>query len=93
MDVTISAELEQFVMGKVQSGEYPNATAVVVDALEVLREQERRTAVELEKLREMVAVGAAELDRGEYGVWDPEALKAELMQKYGKGEERNGTRG
>jgi antitoxin ParD1/3/4 len=61
MHVNLSSEMESFIKSKVATGFYGNATEVIRDAVRRMQaEEERRTA-----FRAAIAVGEAELDRGE----------------------------
>jgi antitoxin ParD1/3/4 len=42
MSVTLTPKLEDFIREKVDSGQYPNADAVVLEALRLLDERDRR---------------------------------------------------
>jgi antitoxin ParD1/3/4 len=61
MHINLSAEMENYIKGKVASGFYGNATEVIRDAIRRMQaDEERRTA-----FRAAVGVGDAELERGE----------------------------
>lgn len=65
MQITLhQRELEQFVEEKVRSGEYANPDAVVENALATFRLHEG-ILPSGEKLRQLIAEGQAEADRGE----------------------------
>src|SRR5688500_17487114 len=65
MTVSIRPDLKKFVEGKVKAGEYADASEAINGALELLRDQERLTAEDVEELRAEIAVGIEQLDRGE----------------------------
>ncbi len=73
MDISLSPELERFLQDSVKSGKYPDASAIVEDALGLLRITPRS----LDELREMVQVGVEEAGRGETEPLDTDAIKAE----------------
>jgi antitoxin ParD1/3/4 len=76
MHVNLSSEMEAFIKGKVSSGFYGNATEVIRDAIRRMQsEEERRTA-----FRAAVAVGEAELDRGE-GIPYSDSLLDEIWKE------------
>jgi len=62
MDVPIPAALEQFVHDVISTGRYGDAVEVVTEALRLLERRER--------LRQEVAAGVEQLDRGEYTEYD-----------------------
>ena len=65
MNVSLTPELEKMVGEKVRSGLYNSASEVVREALRLLREQDELRAARLEELRREVALGVAQLERGE----------------------------
>ena len=71
MKVSLTAELEQFVQQKIDSGNYKSANDVVCDALRLLQERETK----LEKLRQDLAIGLEQADRGEAAPLDVEEIK------------------
>ena len=60
MNVSLTPRLEAMIREKVESGMYNNASEVVREALRLLDEHDRERW-----LREKLAIGAAQLDRGE----------------------------
>ncbi|MGH1394573.1 MAG: type II toxin-antitoxin system ParD family antitoxin [Trichormus sp.] len=82
MNISLNPTQEQFVISKIESGKYANADAVIAAALELLEEQEEYT-LWLNETRQKVAVGLAEIERGD--VLDTEVvinqLKEKLLQK------------
>ena len=72
--------LEGWVQEKVASGRYTSASEVIREALRLLENYDQLQALRLEKLREEIAIGAAQLDRGE-GV-DGAAFVNELLGKH-----------
>ncbi|HSR67286.1 MAG TPA: type II toxin-antitoxin system ParD family antitoxin [Acidobacteriota bacterium] len=66
MHVSLTPELEKAVRDKVKSGMYNNASEVVREALRHLIQSEELNRYKLERLREAVAVGADQIERGEF---------------------------
>jgi antitoxin ParD1/3/4 len=79
MNVSLTPELESFVLTKVKTGRYNSASEVVREALRLLEDHEKARAAQLEKFRSEVDRRLASLDRGE-GV-DGEAVFARLRKK------------
>jgi antitoxin ParD1/3/4 len=77
MNVSLTPELEEFVHLKVNSGRYLSASEVVREGLRLLEERERIYEAKLAKLREEIAVGIEQSDRGE--VFDGETVIQELL--------------
>jgi antitoxin ParD1/3/4 len=66
MHVSLTPELESRVKAKVASGLYNNASEVIREALRFMETHEAWIQeVKLAKLREQLAVGSAQLERGE----------------------------
>ena len=69
MSVTLTPELEAMIPERVESGRYHDASAVVGDAMQLLRERER-----LERLRALLEVGRQEELRGALITCAPELM-------------------
>jgi len=66
MHVSLTPELESRVKAKVASGMYNNASEVIREALRFMETHEAWIQeVKLARLREQLAVGISQLDRGE----------------------------
>ena len=74
MHVSLSPDLEELIREKVESGHYRDSSEVIREALRLLEERDRD---KLERLRAAIAIGIAELDRGEGRPFTPE-LMAEI---------------
>lgn len=83
MNVSLSPELERFVEEKIRAGQYQSADEVVNSAIAMLRQQETLSAEDITELRQEIAVGLEQLERGESAPWDAAALKDKLRQKSG----------
>ncbi|MFM2296287.1 MAG: hypothetical protein RLZZ350_2700 [Verrucomicrobiota bacterium] len=65
MTVTLTAEQEQFVAEQVGNGHYRSAADVVTQSLGMLRAQEEFIRSNAAELRDKIAVGLAQIRRGE----------------------------
>lgn len=65
MNVNLTPELENLVRRKVESGLYNNQSEVVREALRLLAEQDRLREAHAARLRDALAEGLAQADRGE----------------------------
>ncbi|HEV3038446.1 MAG TPA: type II toxin-antitoxin system ParD family antitoxin [Candidatus Angelobacter sp.] len=73
MHVNLTPTLDEYVLAKVKSGRYNNASEVVRDALRKMQDGEARenpvfpnlTPKELDEVRRKVSQGSAEIERGE----------------------------
>lgn len=66
--------LEATIREKVESGEYPDAAAVIAEALQVLQERD-----DLRRLRAAVKVGLDQIERGESVRYTP-TVRAEIRR-------------
>ncbi len=76
MNVSLTPELEQFVYDKVKSGRYLSASEVVREALRLLEERDHLHQAKLAELRQHLAIGIEQADRGE--LIDGDEVFAEL---------------
>lgn len=83
MNVSLTPHLEAFVKGKLASGRYHSASEVIREALRLLDEQSRLRELRLDQLRQDIAVGIAQADRGE--VIDGAKVFAKLRARDRKG--------
>ena len=88
MNITFKPEEEQLIQEKLKSGKYATAYEVIVEALRLLEERDKQYEKWVEETREKVAVGIAQLDRGE-GI-DGEVVITRLREKLKKAGENQG---
>lgn len=81
MSITLNSEQERFIQEKLQDGKYRSPDEVLAEAFRLLEERDKQYEQWLNETREKVAVGLAELERGE-GL-DGETVIAKLQEKYG----------
>jgi antitoxin ParD1/3/4 len=74
MNVSLTPELEQFVVGKVQSGMYHTASEVIREGLRLLKEKEELHQRKLAELRREVQIGIDQADRGQVSPFNEETL-------------------
>lgn len=65
MNVSLTADLEQWVSERIEHGMYQSPSEIVQEALLLLQEHDRLQQVRLKKLRDHLAIGVAQLERGE----------------------------
>ena len=70
MNVSLTPRLEAMIREKVDSGMYNNASEVVREALRLLEQHDRER-----RLREELAIGVEQIDRGETVRWNAELLE------------------
>jgi len=64
MQVSLTPKLEELIRQKVESGAYKSASEVVRDALELMQELDMIQGLKLQRLREALAQGEADLESG-----------------------------
>jgi antitoxin ParD1/3/4 len=79
MNVNLTPELERLVQEKVASGLYNSQSEVVREALRLLAEQDRLREVHLHQMRQALAEGLAQADRGE--LHDGDAVVDEMKKR------------
>lgn len=78
MHISLTPTLDAMVREKVESGMYNNASEVIREALRMMCEQEKLKQYKLERLREEIREGSAQLDSGIYAEYSLQGLKEEL---------------
>ena len=81
MHVSLTPKLEELVRGKVESGLYNNASEVVREALRLMQEHDEVRRLKLERLREELAKGEADLAAGRATVLAGDDELAELFAR------------
>lgn len=65
-NISLTREQDAFVAKVVDAGYYQNASEAIRDALRVLQQRRKEDALKLKTLRAQLAVGVAELKRGDF---------------------------
>jgi antitoxin ParD1/3/4 len=65
MNVSLTKELEDFVSRKIESGRYLSASEVVRAGLRLLEHEDELLELQRKELREAIAKGVAQLDKGQ----------------------------
>jgi antitoxin ParD1/3/4 len=79
MNVSLTPELDKFVVGKVESGRYTSASEVVREALRLLEEHDRARSAQIAVFNHELGQRLASLDRGERV--EPGAVRERLERK------------
>ena len=74
MDISLPAELEQFIQTQLDRGSYQSASEVIGDGLRLLQEKKIFQQIKIDKLREEIQKGIDQINNGEYSVYDSESL-------------------
>jgi antitoxin ParD1/3/4 len=85
MHVNLSADVENYLQGKVDAGLYDNMSDAIRDAILHMKEEDAR----LEAFRAAIQIGDEQITRGEYTLHTPEFLgqsmeRAKENSKQGK---------
>jgi antitoxin ParD1/3/4 len=78
--LTITPEHEKLIQNHLDTGRYTNAEEVIAIALQLLTRLDTEHQAWIEETRQQIAIGIAELDRGE-GV-DGETAMAGYLQQF-----------
>ncbi len=65
MTITLTPDLEDFVQSRVDTGRYKSVVEVIRQGLRLLEDMESMIDVPVSELRERIAVGVEQADRGE----------------------------
>lgn len=79
MNVSLTFELERFVLAKVASGRYNSASEVVREALRILEEHDHARAAQLAEFNAELSRRLNSLDAGRHV--EPDAARARLQRK------------
>lgn len=77
--LTITAEHEKLIQSHLDTGRYANAEEVLAIALQLLTRLDTEHQAWIEDTQQKIAIGLAELDRGE-GIDGPTAMNQYLQQ-------------
>jgi antitoxin ParD1/3/4 len=88
MNITLKPEIEQFIQAQIATGRYANAEDVITKALKLLAEWDEGYQEWEEETRKKIAVGLAQIERGE--VLDSEVVMAQMEEKLRKARENQG---
>jgi putative addiction module CopG family antidote len=81
MNVLLKPELEQFITEKVTAGQFTDASDIVNEALQVLKDQEQFTPAHEAYLRREVRRGLEQLDRDQFSGMDAGQIIAEERRR------------
>lgn len=91
MNVSLTAEVEEFIKKQVESGRYVTASEVVRDAMRMFMDDEMIRQKALDEIRQKIQVGLDQLDAGQKVVLDKdliEDLKARGRKRLGSQKRR-----
>jgi antitoxin ParD1/3/4 len=93
MNVLLKPELKKFVDERISAGQYADASELVNEALEVLREQETFTPKHEAYLRRELRRGLEQLDRGQFSDFTAETVIADERAKLRSSARRTQKKG
>jgi antitoxin ParD1/3/4 len=65
MSISLTPELEQFIQNQVASGKYTSTEEVIIAGIKLLEERENIYKGRFEELKQEIAIGVEQLERGE----------------------------
>jgi antitoxin ParD1/3/4 len=77
-NINLTPEQDAFIDDMLKKGEYANASEAVRDAIRALQQRRAIDALKLERLRQSIDAGLADLERGDYEEVDDAELEAWL---------------
>ena len=82
MNISLTPELDTFVVSKVNSGLYHSASEVIREGLRLLKERDALQEIRAEELRKQVREGFAQIERGDCLEFSsPEEIVAHITQQ------------
>jgi antitoxin ParD1/3/4 len=78
VNVSVGKEFEEYVKGKVDSGDYASVSEVVRDGLRLMKEKDMLLEARLQALKDEIQIGIDQAERGE--VVDGPTAMAEIRQ-------------
>jgi len=83
MKITLTPELAEIIEKRVRDGDFSSADNAVNSLLSYIIGQEQILGgAELAELRKKIAVGVAEIERGEVADFDPDQVWEEVERRY-----------
>jgi len=80
MNITLKPEQQKLIQARIESGKYSTVEEIITAALQLLEERDRKYENWIAETQPKVAMGIAELERGE-GI-DGEVVIAKLREKF-----------
>lgn len=77
-NISLTPEQDAFIDEMLKTGEYRNASEALRDAIRALQQRRAEDALRLERLRQSIDAGLADLERGDYEEVDDADLEAWL---------------
>ena len=75
-NISLTPEQDAFIDEMLKAGEYRNASEAMRDAIRALQHRRAEDALKLERLRQAIDAGIADLERGDYEEVDDADLEA-----------------
>lgn len=90
-NINLTKHFDDFVEKNISTGHYQNASEVVRDALRLLQSRQQEEKLKLQRLREAIDVGLADLEKGDFIELKPEEI-GPWLSSLGKRDERKTRR-
>ena len=82
MNISLTAELDEWVVNKVKSGMYKSSSEVIREGLRLLLQRDIHRQAMLEELKTEVLIGCSQLDAGKSQVFDDSLIRT--IKKQGR---------
>jgi len=86
-NISLTKHFDEFVEKSISTGAYQNASEVVRDALRLLQSRQKEEKLKLQRLREAIEVGVADIENGNYIELKPHEV-GPWLSSLGKQEQR-----
>ncbi len=88
MNVSLTAELDRYVVEKVESGLYHSASEVIREGLRLLKEQDALRQARLKQLGQDIDLATNQIENGQYNEFSAQELPALAQEIKAKGRQR-----
>ena len=81
MDISLSTEAKAYLEEQVKAGRYASIDDAVNALVAAAKLEEEWTPQDVEELRGEIAVGLADIERGDVGEWDADEMKRRIRDR------------
>ena len=85
MNITLTPELEQIVIRKMESGLYRSPSEVIDKGLRMLEQEEARQTLRFQELKREIDLGIEQADKGQIKPFDPDNLLTRVRHQMAEG--------
>jgi antitoxin ParD1/3/4 len=85
MNISLDPEIQRYLEEQVKVGRYGSIDEAVNSLLATAKLEEELTPQDVQELRDEIAAGLEEAERGDVGEWDPADLKRRVRDRIDAG--------